>query len=236
MSSDLRGGVPRTSSSRSTEPAAPQMILCVRRATLEERLLGIPLGFAASPALVGRLETIVKEVGAFRPRPALEEDPAYLQIIVQGLVSQKGKPLALFRKSRDPQEGRFVETRHNAQIALAAGGHVELVESEQVSILRAALSRELAEELVLDPSPTSAETAPLGIVCTASHGAPLFQQVHLGVIYQVPAPGSVVLPSGCDEFDRIEFPEPARLRELFPRLEAWGQLLASAILEGRLRL
>ena len=236
MSRDHRGGVQRAFSSQSPEPAAPQMILCVRRATLEERLLGIPLGFAVRPALVGRLEAIVKEVGAFRPRPALEEDPAYLQIIVQGLVVRKGKPLALFRKSRRPQEGQFVETRHNAKIALAAGGHVELVESKNVNILRAALSRELAEELVLDPPPILAETAPLGMICTASRGAPLFQQVHLGVIYQVPAPGSVVLPDGCDEFDRIEFPDPSRLRELFPRLEAWGQLLASAILEGRLRL
>lgn len=213
-----------------------QRILCVRRAVLEERLHGIPLGFTANRERVAALQGAVREKGEFRFRPPAEEDPTYLQVIVQGLVTDGRSVLALFRKSRRQGMGRFVETRHNAKIALSAGGHVEPVETDASDILRSALKRELSEELVFEVPPSRSVLAPIGIVCNAAPDAPLFHRVHIGLVYRVPILGEVRLPDGSDEFDTIELAGLDRLRELTPRMEGWGQILADAILQGQLAL
>lgn len=214
-----------------------QDILCVRRGVLEDVLGGIPLGFTTDLALLDRLSAAVREHGEWRPRPVLEEDSTFLQIVVQGLVTRGSETLALFRRARTGRADHFVETRHNTKIALCAGGHVEPVEANAGDILSAALLRELAEELVVDPPPAAEAIRHLGLVCNAAPDAPLFHRVHIGIVFHIPVTGSVRLPAGSDEFERVEFCGSERLRELFPRLEGWGQLLAAAMLDGdRLRL
>lgn len=211
-----------------------QTILCVRRSTLEERLGGIPLGLTTGAHLMERFREAVRDLGEWRPRPALEEDPAFLQVVVQGLVTRGTDVVCLFRTVRGQKPGEFVETRHNAKVALSAGGHVEPVEAGAADVLHAALLRELDEELVFRPHPNPTEIVPLGLLCKAAPDALLFDRVHIGMVYHVPVPGSVVLPSGSTEFTHIEFAGVARLRELFPRMEGWGQLLTAAMLERSL--
>lgn len=213
-----------------------QRVLCVRRVVLEERLSGIPLGFTTDHARVMALQDAVSERGEFLLRPSVEEDPTVLQVIVQGLVTDGRSVLALFRKSRAQGASRFVETRHNAKIALSAGGHVDSQEADAPDILRAALQRELSEELVFAIPPSVSVLAPLGIVCNAEPDAPLFHRVHIGLVYQVPVFGEVRLPEDSDEFDDVEMSGPHRLRELTPRMEGWGQIIAQAILEGHVTL
>lgn len=214
-----------------------QEILCVRRAPLEARLEGqIPLGFTTDVRSFATIEQAVREIGEVRPRPALEEDPAFLQIIVQGLVTRDGSPLALFRAVRAARGDQFVETRHNAKIALSAGGHVELVEAGASDVLRAALQRELKEELVFERPPDAQTIEPLGIVCNASLDESLFNRVHIGLVFLVPTTGGVTLPPASDEFTHLEFADMRRLQELSPRMEGWGQLLSRAILDGTLVL
>lgn len=213
-----------------------QQILCVPRPVLEEHLQGIPLGLTVQPTILDAFQETVRTSGEFRPRPALEEDPTYLQIIVQGLVTDGQSVLALFRKSREQAAEQFVETRHNAKVALSAGGHVELVEATSEDVLRSALERELQEELVFDPLPSLTALTPLGLVCMASPDAPLFQRVHIGIVYRVPIPGSVRLPDANDEFTHVELAHGEHLHALFPRMEGWGHILAEAILDGRLSL
>lgn len=213
-----------------------QRILCVPRVVLEERLQGIPLGLTVKPEILDAFRETVRAAGEFRPRPALEEDPTYLQIIVQGLVTDGQSVLALFRKSREQAAEQFVETRHNTKVALSAGGHVELVEAMSEDILRSALERELQEELVFDPLPPLTALTPLGLVCMASPDAPLFQRVHIGIVYRVPIPGSVHLPTGSDEFTHVELAHGEQLQALLPRMEGWGQILAAAMFDGRLSL
>lgn len=214
-----------------------QEILCVRRASLEERFGGqIPLGFTPDVKSVATIEQAVREIGEIRPRPALEEDPAFLQLIVQGLVARDGLPLALFRAVRAARGDQFVETRHNAKIALSAGGHVEPVEASVNDVLRAALQRELQEELVFERPPVAPTIEPLGVVCNASPDASLFNRVHIGLVFLVPTTGGVTLPPASDEFTHLEFADMRRLQELSPRMEGWGQLLSRAILDGTLVL
>lgn len=213
-----------------------QQVLCVRRATLEERLGEIPLGLTVDAKTLTAFHDTVRAAGEFRSRPALEEDPGYLQVIVQGLVTDGASVLALFRKSREQQTDRFVETRHNAKIALSAGGHVEPGESEDRDVLRAALERELSEELVLAPVPPRSAFLPIGLVCNAAPDESLFHRVHIGAVFRVPVAGKIRLPEGSDEFDTVELAGRERLRELLPRMEGWGQILARAILDGKLSL
>lgn len=211
-----------------------QQILCVRRTTFAEALGGIPLGLTTDEPALRLFQDVVAAAGEFRPRPALEEDPTFLQVIVQGMVVKEGAVLALFRKVRESEPGRFVETRHNAKVALSSGGHVEPVEAGAGDVLRAALIRELQEELVCDPSVDVRRIRPLGLVCTASPNAELFHRVHIGFVSLVPVAGSVRLPDDGDEFDRLEFATADALRALLPRMEGWGRILAAAILDGRL--
>lgn len=214
-----------------------QEILCVRRSLLEERLNGlIPLGFTPDPTLVSALERAGNEIGEFRPRPVLEEDPTFFQLVVQGLVTREGKPLALFRAVREARSDQFVETRHNAKVSLSAGGHVEPVEAAAKNVLQSALLRELHEELVFTRPPQPADITPLGIICNAAPDAPLFHRVHIGVLYHVPISSDVSLPSASDEFDYIEFLNADGLRVYLPRMEEWGKLLAAAVLSGTLVL
>ena len=213
-----------------------QRVLCIRRRTLEGELGRIPLGLSREPWQISALGTAVVRHGEFLPRPALEEDPRYLQIIVQGLVTDGQGVLALFRKSRAPAAGRFVETRHNGQVALSAGGHVEPLEVSTPDMLRAALQRELAEELVFVVPPPLSSVEPWGIVCTAAADAPLFHRVHLGLVYRVPVSGEIRLPDDSTEFDNLEMADLDRLRTLLPRMEGWGQILAQALLAGQFTL
>lgn len=213
-----------------------QRILCVPRTLLEERLGAIPLGFTTHPDMLTAFQRAVRDHGEFRPRPELEEDPAYLQVIVQGIVTNGDGVLALFRRSRRQHGERFVETRHNAKVALSAGGHVEPTEAKEDDVLRAALQRELLEEIICDPPVDIRRIAPLGLVCNAASDAPLFQRVHIGLVFQVPVSGTVRLPQDSDEFDHLEFASLDRLRALWPRMEGWGQMLATAILERTLVL
>ncbi len=215
---------------------SPQHILCVRRETLERRLGRVPIGFVTDAPVLSAFRAVVRENGEFLPRPALEEDPAYLQVIVQGLITNNREVLALFRRSRSLEAGRFVETRHSGKVALASGGHVEPVEAGADDILAAALRRELDEELHFDVPLRGSDITPLGIICNAVPEAPLFQRVHIGMVYLVVARGLLHLPEKSDEFDAIEFCSLERLQHLVPRMEEWGQRLASAILERQLAL
>lgn len=213
-----------------------QDILCLSRTSLAERLGGIPLGVATDALLLQKFRAAVQELGEFRPRAALEEDPAFLQVIVQGLVTRGGMPLALFRATREQRQDQFVETRLNARIALAAGGHVEPVEAHADDALCAAMLRELTEELTFEAPPLPASLTPCGIICAAAPAAAMLDRVHIGFVYHAPTTGAVSLPAGSDEFVHLEFLNAARLRELYPRMEGWGQLLTTAILEGQLVL
>lgn len=213
-----------------------QRILCLRRTALEERIGAVPLGFTTDVRVVDGLRATARATGEFRPRPALEEDPTFLQVIVQGLVANGREVLALFRASREQTAGRFVETRHNDKVALSAGGHVERAEVGEDDPLTAALLRELAEELVFAEPPAPADLRPVGVLCRASPDAEMFQRVHIGLVFHVPTTGAVSLPPGSDEFTGVEFAGSGRLRELYPRMEGWGQLLADALLTERLRV
>lgn len=214
-----------------------QNILCVRRSTLEEHLGGsVPIGFTADPHALAHFRAAVAAHGEWRPRPALEEDPVFLQVIVQGVVTNGEGILALFRKAREQKAGQFVETRHNLKVALSAGGHVEPVEAAAENILEAAQLRELLEEVGFEHPPAASAIRPLGLICTATPDAPLFQRVHIGYVSLVPVRGAVSLPAEQDEFDHLEFISGTRLTELLPRMEEWGQLIARAVIEQRVAL
>lgn len=212
-------------------------VLCLRRTTLEDHLGGaVPIGFTTDPHVLQHFREAVASHGEWRPRRELEDDPAFLQVIVQGVVSNGACLLALFRKAREQKARDFIETRHNLKVALAAGGHLEPVEAGKGDILEAAQLRELFEELAFEHPPAASDIRPLGLICTAMPEAPMFQRVHIGYLSLVPVRGAVTLPKGQDEFDSVEFVRGARLSELLPRMEEWGQLIARAVLEARVAL
>lgn len=213
-----------------------QNILCVRRATLEHRLGDIAHGLTTDPELLAAFRDIVRTSGEWRARPALEDDPTFLQIIVQALITNGTDVLALFRTPPERRRGETYIEKRNKQVALTAGGHVEFLEAGADDILAVALQRELSEEVTFAVSPAWDAIRPVGLICTATPAAPMFQRVHIGAVWRVVTAGDVRLPKGSDEFEKAEFVSPERLRALTPQMEEWAQLLAQAVIDGRLPL
>lgn len=209
-----------------------QRILCVRRAVLERDLARpLPAGLTADRAFFERTTGCVRACGEFLPRPDVEEDPAYLQPIVYGVVTDGRRVLALQRTERDGAAPRYVETRHNRLMGLACGGHVEPHDdiADPMFFWRAMI-RELSEELVFDPPlAPRRDVTPVGILFLEETA---FDRVHLGIIYRVRVRGRVRLPRRRDEYDSARLLRPDALSPSRDRMEGWGRVLADAILAG----
>lgn len=209
-----------------------QRILCIERAVLEQGLgRTLPVGLTTDRELFHAVSALLLSKGQFRLRADVEEDPTFFQPIVYGVITDGERALALWRKERTSAAGWYVETRHNRQIGLAAGGHVEPLDGErQEDFFQHALLRELREELVFVPDTLSpAALFPVGILLREET---VFDRVHLGLIFRVPVTGTVTLPRGNEEYDRVALLAPAELPRYRDAMEGWGQILTDAILRG----
>jgi predicted NUDIX family phosphoesterase len=213
-----------------------QPILCVERAVLECGIgRSVPKGLTCDQALFHAVTDLFVCHGKFLPRRDVEEDPTFLQPIVYGVVTDGQRVLALWRKERLSPQGRYVEARHNRKIGLASGGHVEpLDDLTHGDFSRRAMHRELSEELIFAPSaPPPSALQPVGMLMREET---VFDRVHLGLMYRVPLSGSVSLPAGSDEYDRIMLLSPEEFLAYRDDMEGWGKTLADTILAGRFPL
>lgn len=112
--------------------------------------------------------------GEFRPRAAVEEDPTLKQIIPY-LIIRHGERIFLFQRS-----GRGGEPRLHGRFSIGVGGHIVREDSDGADdLLRAGLSRELTEELIIAGSWTA---RPVGVL---NDDETPVGRVHFGVVYVV---------------------------------------------------
>lgn len=167
-------------------------------------------------------ELLAPGTASFRPRPEVENDPSYKQIIPY-VIFRSGD--LIFRYTRGKSQG---EARLHAKQSVGVGGHVDEADAEGRATLDAyemALRRELDEEVIVGSPGTlrrvgliNDDDTPVG-------------RVHLGVvhIYELDRPEVAAREEGLAE---AAFVTLGQLRADAHRLESWSSIALKAALSG----
>jgi predicted NUDIX family phosphoesterase len=154
----------------------------------------------------------VERHGRFEPRPAMEADPDFKQVIPY-LVLRDGDAYFLMRRTRAGGDVRLHD-----RWSIGVGGHLNPGDED----LDGGLRREWSEELVADFVPDfrfigllNDDTTPVG-------------QVHIGAVFIADALGR---PVSIRETDKLSgsFASPAEVAAVAPDLETWSRLVFDAI-------
>lgn len=160
------------------------------------------------PADLDAFSAAIERHGRFGPRPAMEADPAFKQIIPYLVLRQRG---AYFLMRRTRAGG---DVRLHDRWSIGVGGHLNPGDEN----LDGGLRREWSEELVADFVPEfrfvgllNDDTTPVG-------------QVHLGAVFVADAGGRAVTIRETDKLSG-RFATPAEVAAVAPDLETWSRLV-----------
>ena len=189
----------------------------------DERVFVVPrTALPASAAWYGLrtegLDTFAAAVerdGRYEPRPAMEVDPSFKQIIPY-LVLRDERRYFLMQRTTAGADARL-----HGMYSIGVGGHLNPGDGG----LLGGLEREWHEELVADFLPTFVLVALLNDDTTAV-GA-----VHLGAVFVAEAEGRPVAIRETHKL-RGQFADPADVAAVVDRMETWSRL-AFEFLEAR---
>lgn len=149
----------------------------------------------------------VERDGRYEPRPAMERDPSFKQVIPY-LVLRDGERYFLMQRTTAGADARL-----HGHYSIGVGGHLNPGDGGLLGGLR----REWAEELVADFVPAfrlvallNDDTTPVG-------------SVHLGAVYVADAAGRRVAIRETDKLGGA-FAAPDAVRAVADRLETWSRL------------
>lgn len=149
----------------------------------------------------------VERDGRYEPRPAMEQDPSFKQVIPY-LVLRDGERYFLMQRTAAGADARL-----HGHYSIGVGGHLNPGDGGLLGGLR----REWAEELVAEFVPAfrlvallNDDTTPVG-------------SVHLGAVYVADAAGR---PVAIRETHKLsgDFAAPDAVRAVANRLETWSRL------------
>ncbi|MBI4718007.1 MAG: hypothetical protein HY763_09405 [Planctomycetes bacterium] len=153
----------------------------------------------------------------FIPRPQAEADPRFKQLIPYVLMTD-GDSYVTYVRGKAGGEKRLVGNR-----SLGIGGHINptddlpLLSSDLRDAYRAAVAREVAEEVVIDAAP------PDRIVALLNDDSTEVGRVHLGIVHYWRFP-QLVVRKREQAITQFSFMTPAELRAVRDSLESWSQL------------
>jgi predicted NUDIX family phosphoesterase len=157
----------------------------------------------------------VERDGRYEPRPAMEQDPSFKQVIPY-LVLRDGSRYFLMQRTTAGADDRL-----HGMYSIGVGGHLNPGDGG----LLGGLEREWHEELVADFLPAfelvallNDDTTPVGAV-------------HLGAVYVAEAEGRPVAIRETHKL-RGQFADRADVAEVVDRMETWSRL-AFEFLEAR---
>jgi predicted NUDIX family phosphoesterase len=187
----------------------PEHVLVVPRdLAIAKPWRGLRIDEAATRTLVEAVSTH----GRFEPRPEMEIDPGYKQIIPY-LVLRDGERWFLMRRTRAGTEARLHD-----RFSIGVGGHLNPGDGD----LESGLRREWAEELEADFEPSfraigllNDDETPVG-------------SVHLGVVYVADAGGRAVQIRETDKLTGA-FADRSEVAAARDRMESWSQLVFDAL-------
>jgi predicted NUDIX family phosphoesterase len=192
--------------------AGPERVLVVPRAVvLAEAWRGLrtdPDGLADAIAAIALH-------GRFEPRPAMEVDPAWKQVIPY-LVLRDGDRWFLMRRTRAGADARLHE-----RWSIGVGGHLNPGDRD----LAGGLEREWREELTADFVP---DFRPVGLL---NDDETEVGAVHFGVVYEADAAGRAVAVRELDKLSGT-FADEGEVAAVRDRLESWSELVFDALRVG----
>ena len=159
------------------------------------------------------VEEIVRAIEAhheFRPRPEMETDPAYKQIIPYVLVTRGAEAFVMQRLKKGGEQ------RLHGLLSRGVGGHIDPVDEAGGSALMAGLRREVDEEVAVE---RAASLTPLGVI---NNDRDEVGRVHLGFLFRLEAEGAVTVR----ETEKLSgsFMPIAALPALRDKMEGWSQI------------
>jgi len=154
---------------------------------------------------------------SFQPRPDMETDPTWLQLIPYMVLQHDGE---VFHYTRGKSGG---EKRLHALKSIGIGGHINPVDSHSDDPYRAGMMRELEEE-VANVGPFT--ECVLGLVHDPS--TPV-GQVHLGVVHLLRIRNRTVQPRESG-IDLCGFAPVHELVQIADQFETWSQFALRALL------
>ena len=195
-------------------------VLVIPAAVLEQ--LGPFSGFTDRidhylPAILGSNELM------FAPRPAMENDLSYKQLIPYVLLRHRDRygKTSCFRYTRGSGGG---ESRLHARQSLGIGGHINPVDDKDGSDrYTAGMRRELDEEVAID---TNYSQSAVGLI---HDDATEVGRVHLGVVHVFDLDQPHVTAREADLADG-GFVDVETLQTEADRLETWSQLCLRHVL------
>jgi predicted NUDIX family phosphoesterase len=184
--------------------------------TAIEQVLVIPrLSIMDDPGWLGvrsdnldGFEELVEREGRFRPRPEMEVDRSWKQVIPY-LVLRDGPRYFLMRRTKAGGDARLYD-----RFSIGVGGHLNPGDGD----LAGGLRREWREEVRADFEP---EFRLIGLLNddTTDVGS-----VHVGAVYVADTGG---LPVAIRETDKLSgsFAEPPAVNKVIDRMETWSALV-----------
>jgi predicted NUDIX family phosphoesterase len=150
----------------------------------------------------------VAAAGRFEPRPAMEVDPSFKQIIPY-LVLRDGPQWFLMQRTRAGADSRLHD-----RWSIGVGGHINPGDGD----LYGGLAREWREELIAGFEPD------LRFVGLLNDDTTEVGRVHLGVVFVADAGGRPVVVRETDKLTG-EFAPAWAVRDVRDRLETWSRLV-----------
>jgi predicted NUDIX family phosphoesterase len=196
-----------------------EQVLVVPTPAVLEELGGWSAWHGIRPAGEAALADLIRRRGEFRPRSAMEEDPAWKQVIPYPIL-RDGRRWFLMRRTRAGSDARLHD-----RYSIGVGGHVNPGDGGLDGDLSRALRREWTEELDVDFVPSfrfigllNDDTTPVGAV-------------HLGLVYEGDAGGRPVVIRETDKLTGL-FAETHEVAAVAERLETWSRLAFEFIETG----
>jgi predicted NUDIX family phosphoesterase len=176
----------------------------------------------------------IKFHASFRPRPEMEKDPRYKQLIpyVVFQYDEPGGETKLFSYVRGTDQG---ESRLHAKMSIGVGGHINPKDGAEFANdpYFAGLVREVKEEVTVGDVVAVWETIPQALINDDTNEV---GRVHLGCVHVMQIRSPNITPREKSMLD-ARFRPLSELFQDIERLETWSQLVlrtlyAPALVEG----
>lgn len=181
-----------------------ELVLVIPRASI----MGDPGWLGITTDGLGEFEAIVAREGRFEPRPAMEVDRRWKQVIPY-LVLRDGERYFLMRRTRAGGDARLHD-----RYSIGVGGHLNPGDGD----LAGGLRREWREELVADFEPD------FQLVGLLNDDSTEVGSVHVGAVYVADAAGRPVAIREADKLTGV-FADRAEVARVAPDMETWSALV-----------
>lgn len=210
-----------TPSSASTSPASVEHVLVIPTRVLHD--LGYFQGFQAEVS--NYLEHLLSpRHTSYRPRPEMEQDPQFKQLIPYVIFQHRGPDgqLSLFQYTRGGGQG---EKRLHHKRSIGIGGHISADDQQvagQQDPYGEGLRRELAEEVIIETSYTQRLAGLINDDRTE------VGRVHLGIVHLFEVSEPRVRPRESEILDAGFHPVHELLNDL-DAFESWSAICLEAL-------